>query len=78
MSAQDASTRPHLKIVRGDATPEEVAALVTALAEVAVAAQATPQAKVAHERHNWRNPSHRIRRPLTHGPGAWRAATRAD
>ena len=59
-----------LRIVRGDATPEEVAALVAVLASrggAPVEAPAPPSA--------WAKPQ--VRRPLpTPGPGAWRAAAR--
>ncbi|GII53220.1 hypothetical protein Pth03_16090 [Planotetraspora thailandica] len=60
---------PYLKIVRGDATPEEIAALVAALA-----VRATGAAKAVRNANNWRNPAHRMRSDLPHGPGAWRAA----
>jgi hypothetical protein len=70
------SGTPFLKIVRGDAAPEEIAALVAALATTATSA--TPPAKTVHEPRNWRNPARRLRRPLTHGPGAWRATMRID
>lgn len=59
---------PYIRIVRGDATAEEVAALVAVLASL-------PEAKAAQsEPGNWRNPASRMRRPLPHGPDAWRRA----
>ncbi|WP_449065561.1 acyl-CoA carboxylase subunit epsilon [Planomonospora algeriensis] len=59
----------HLKIVRGDATPEEVAALVLALAS-----HRAPPIKVTQKSENWRNPAHRMRKPFPVGQGAWRSS----
>ncbi|MBE3008862.1 acyl-CoA carboxylase subunit epsilon [Microbispora sp. NEAU-D428] len=67
------SREPYLSIVRGDATPEETAALVAALAARA-AARADRPAAPKTKRGNWRNPAHRLRVGLPHGPGAWRGA----
>ncbi|MEU6407390.1 acyl-CoA carboxylase epsilon subunit [Microbispora sp. NPDC046933] len=64
---------PYLSIVRGDATPEEIAALVAALAARAAARDAGPAAPETKP-GNWRNPAHRLRVGLPHGPGAWRGA----
>ncbi|MEN3535372.1 acyl-CoA carboxylase epsilon subunit [Microbispora sp. ZYX-F-249] len=74
------SSEPYLSIVRGDATPEETAALVAALAARAAArsaagaatrgARPTPPPATG----NWRNAAHRLRPGLPHGPGAWRRA----
>jgi len=60
--------RPRLRVIRGDATPEEIAALVVALA-TRTAAPARPPVR---PRANWRRPV--LRAPLAHGPGAWRAS----
>ena len=58
-----------LRIVRGDATPEEVAALVAVLASRGGGVAAAPVTTA------WAKPQ--VRRPLpTPGPGAWRAAAR--
>ncbi|TQS27429.1 acyl-CoA carboxylase epsilon subunit [Microbispora sp. KK1-11] len=67
------SREPYLSIVRGDATPEETAALVAALAARAAARAARPAAPEPSP-GNWRNPAHRLRLGLPHGPGAWRGA----
>lgn len=67
------SERPFLQVVRGDATPEEIAALVavlTARARAAEAARATPPQR----RSAWADHSRRLRRPLPHGPGTWRTS----
>lgn len=61
-----------LKIVRGDATPEEVAALVAVLA---ARAGASAGDNAPPPRSQWATPQ--VRRPLPQpGPGAWRAAAR--
>ena len=65
----DASQAP-LRLVRGDATPEEVAALIAVLS-AAASGYADPA-----PRHTSRWASHEraMRRPHTPGPGAWRAS----
>ncbi|MDR8408532.1 acyl-CoA carboxylase subunit epsilon [Nonomuraea sp. 3-1Str] len=60
--------KPHLRIVRGDATPEEIAALVAVLATRA--APSRPSA--APSPQMWRNPARRMRKPLSPGKAAWR------
>ena len=61
---------PILRIVRGDATPEEVAALVAVIASMS-GGQAPARPK---PRSTWADPSRRMRTTLPHGPGAWRAS----
>ena len=64
------SERPFLQVVRGDPTPEEIAALVAVLtARAQATARATPPRRSA-----WSDRSRRLRRPLSRGPGAWRAS----
>ncbi|MGH3099152.1 MAG: acyl-CoA carboxylase subunit epsilon [Streptosporangiales bacterium] len=58
----------HLRVVRGEPTPEELAALVTVLAARAGAANGTGGAP----RSEWANPARSMRGPLPPGPGAWR------
>ncbi|RJL33562.1 acyl-CoA carboxylase subunit epsilon [Bailinhaonella thermotolerans] len=68
----DEERRPVLRVVRGDATPEEIAALVavvTARAAAAAGTRATPGRRGA-----WGHPRHALREPLQPGPGAWRAS----
>ncbi|MFC7645026.1 acyl-CoA carboxylase subunit epsilon [Streptosporangium lutulentum] len=59
----------HLKIIRGDATEEEIAALV-----IALASRATPAPKAVQKSESWRNTAHRMRKPLPTGQGAWRSS----
>jgi hypothetical protein len=72
---------PLLRIVRGDPTPEEVAALVTVLAARSGGGSAEPPPPPSA----WSRPSFAHGRPLSPGPGAWwlsatdpRNRTRAD
>ncbi|NAS24553.1 acyl-CoA carboxylase subunit epsilon [Herbidospora sp. NEAU-GS84] len=61
----------HLRIVRGDATPEEVAALVVALRHISLT---EPEREPSPPR--WRAPSRRMRGnvPPRPGKGTWRAS----
>jgi hypothetical protein len=63
--------RPYLRVVRGDPTAEEIAALVAVLT---ARARATGSASPERRRSAWADPSRRLRRPLPHGPGAWRSS----
>ncbi len=63
--------RPVLRVVRGDATAEELAAVVALLA--ARAAAVPPPAPPA-PRSSWGDPVLQLRAPLLPGPGAWRAS----
>ena len=66
----DAAGPPFLRVVRGDATPEEVAALVAVLSALQPAA--APPARRASE---WGAPHRGVRRTLPHGPGGWRSSS---
>lgn len=61
-----------LQVVHGDPTPEELAALVAVLTARARAAAAADRPEP--RRSSWSDPSRRMRRPLPHGPGAWRSS----
>ncbi|MGI8328697.1 acyl-CoA carboxylase subunit epsilon [Actinomadura scrupuli] len=67
-----AEERPFLQVVRGDATPEEIAALVAVLA--ARAAAAAPTGPPARRPSEWARRARLVRRPVAPGPGAWRAS----
>jgi len=59
---------PFLRVVKGDPTPEELAALVTVVASLggpAVAPRRTPE---------WNAPRRLHRDPQPHGPGGWRTS----
>ncbi len=71
---EDASPRqsgPPLFLVKGDATPEEVAALTAVLQGLAAASVAPPPER---PRSEWAAPHRRLRRTFPSGPGAWRAS----
>jgi hypothetical protein len=62
------SDRPVLRVVRGDATPEEIAALTAVLLSRAVPGEPPPRPLPSA----WSDRSRQLRRPLFPGPGAWR------
>jgi hypothetical protein len=66
-------SRPPLFVIRGDATDEEVAALTAVLQ--ALAAGATASDPPQRPRPEWSAPRRSHRRPLSHGPGGWRASS---
>jgi hypothetical protein len=59
---------PALRVVRGNATPEEIAALVAVL----VSRPGDDEPSPAAPRSAWADRSGQLRRPLHPGPGAWR------
>ncbi|SQD95159.1 MULTISPECIES: acyl-CoA carboxylase epsilon subunit [unclassified Parafrankia] len=63
--------RAHLRLVRGDATPEEIAALVAVLA-----ARSAPAAPPARVRSTWADPAFRLRCGVAAGPGGWSRSAR--
>jgi hypothetical protein len=64
--------RPVLRVIRGDATPEEIAALLAVVAASAARA-AEPEPRTTTPA--WLDRGGRMRQPLPPGPGAWRAST---
>jgi hypothetical protein len=63
--------RALLRVVKGGPDDYELAALTAVIAGLASAAPADDKPAVRSE---WANPARRVRRPLQHGPGAWRAS----
>jgi Acyl-CoA carboxylase epsilon subunit len=57
-----------LRVIRGGATPEEVAALVAVL----MSQPADDEPPVRETPSAWSDKSRLLRRPLQPGPGAWR------
>jgi hypothetical protein len=62
--------RPELRVVRGEPTDEELAALVAVMSTLT----AEPPRKPARPRSAWSDRRVLVRAALTHGPGAWRAS----
>ncbi len=67
--------KPLLRIVKGDPTPEEVAALVSVVSAMAASA-AEASANQKRPRPEWSAPHRRLRGTHRHGAGAWRASAR--
>ena len=66
---QPAEQAPFLRVIRGDATPEEVAAIVTVLASLRTTGTAKPR-----RRPEWGHYRRGQRVTLRRGPGGWRAS----
>jgi hypothetical protein len=64
------SDRP-LVLIRGDATAEEVAALVTVLQAAAASSAGAEEPTPVPE---WNAPHRLVRATYPHGPGGWRAS----
>jgi acyl-CoA carboxylase epsilon subunit len=69
VSEQDQQQTPFLRVIRGDATPEEVAAVVAVLA-----ALRSPAEPPRPARPEWNAPHRLVRRTLPHGTGGWRSS----
>jgi hypothetical protein len=65
------SEKPHLRIVKGNPSDEEVAALV---AVVSALGSASSEDAPERPRSAWSDRRAQVREPLPHGPGAWRAS----
>jgi hypothetical protein len=64
-------SRPPLFVVRGEASPEEVAALVAVFQGLAAARVEPPP----RPRSEWAAPHRRLRAALPSGPGGWRSSS---
>ncbi|MCW2748233.1 MAG: hypothetical protein JWP10_1375 [Nocardioidaceae bacterium] len=64
-------TTPLLRVVKGDLTPEELAALVAVVAARNAAASAETKVAV---RSQWGHPARAARPVIHHGPDGWRTA----
>jgi hypothetical protein len=63
-----------LVLVKGDAEPEEVAALVAVVSGLAAAAQAAAAQADRPVVPEWSAPHRKVRQTYPHGPGGWRAS----
>lgn len=66
------ASAPYLRVVHGDATPEEVAALVATLTAVAAARASTGQAQRATPASGWTDRTRALRPAVHPSPGGWR------
>lgn len=64
--------QPLLRIVKGDPSPEEIAALVSVVSAIA----STPTGGKEKPRSEWAAPHRRVRSFHRHGAGAWRFSGR--
>ena len=69
MADETAELRPLLRVVKGDATPEEVAALVAV-----VAALGSGTERPVRRTPEWSAHHRKTRVSLPHGPGGWRSS----
>ena len=60
---------PLLRVVAGDPTPEELAALVAVVASLGSAAAAPPRRTPEWQAHH-----RKVRATYPHGPGGWRSS----
>jgi hypothetical protein len=68
---------PVLRVIGGDATAEEIAALVAVLTAAAAGPRpGAPAARAGRPRPVWNDRAAQLRRPFGHGPGAWRRNAR--
>jgi acyl-CoA carboxylase epsilon subunit len=72
----DAAAPPLFRVVRGNPTAEETAALVAVLAVARAARQAARAAsrRAGSSRSGWSDRTRLTQQPLPHGPGAWRSS----
>ena len=66
------SDAPLLRVVRGDPTAEELAALLAVLTARAATAGGSGDGR----RSAWNDPARLVRRPVAPGPGGWVASAR--
>jgi hypothetical protein len=69
-TASEDGTKPVLRVVNPDATPEEIAALVAVFSALGGEDEA-PRRRRAPE---WNSPYRQVRPFYSHGPGGWRSS----
>ena len=83
LSQPDEAAGPRLRLVRGDASPEELAALVAVLATAGGDAEdadpGDPHSLAVGRKiqSRWSSPRRMVRLTPPHGQGAWRASARS-
>ncbi len=66
----DGSASPQLTVISKDATEDEIAALVVALASIRPLSPPGPKPT-----SNWASPARSVRPHYSHRPGGWRASS---
>jgi hypothetical protein len=69
--ADGSGARPSLRIIRGDATAEEIAAIVAVIAAAGGSGEPDTGGRRASR---WSAPAGRVRPAVAHGLGAWRGS----
>jgi Acyl-CoA carboxylase epsilon subunit len=64
--------RPVLRIVRGDPTPEELAALLAVVGAKSGTGSGAAELPARSTRSAWSDPARLVRRPVRPGPDGWR------
>ncbi|MFO6452857.1 MULTISPECIES: acyl-CoA carboxylase subunit epsilon [unclassified Aeromicrobium] len=72
--AETPEGKPVLRVVKGDPTAEELAALVAVVAARNAAAAAAAADSKPKPRSQWGHPTRQHRTPHRFGPGQWRAS----
>jgi hypothetical protein len=67
----DTPARPVLQVIRGDASPEEVAALLAVIAARSAPPEETPPRRSVG---GWADPAYAMSPLPNPGPGAWRSS----
>ncbi|MGJ9423792.1 acyl-CoA carboxylase epsilon subunit [Aeromicrobium sp. CF3.5] len=67
-----APAQPVLRVVKGDLTPEELAALVVVVAARNAAAAQSASRRPGRRRSEWGHPARLVRQPLRVGADQWR------
>lgn len=65
-ATEPVTTPPFLRVVKGEPTPQELAALVAVIASLGALADTPPR-----RTPEWSAPHRRMRAPHPHGPGGW-------
>ncbi len=75
MSTEPLSTEPLLRITKGDASPEDVGALIALFAAIGTSGDSEP---ANDDIHAWSSKENMFRHFPIPGPGAWRASGMAQ
>ena len=68
------SDEPLVRVVKGDPTPEELAALTAVIAAKLAAHPAGASGPSSDQVSDWSSYWRAVRAPARHGPGRWRAS----